>query len=337
MLQGHGDDTYLYPAIKSNFSSNIYPHADLTALKAHLRERMDLIDHYPEPEPLSLERVIARKHGISVDNVLVTNGATDAIYLIALTAAKNKYKYFSVGPLPTFSEYEDACLSAGLTPQDGGGKKKPDHTVLWLCNPNNPTGDVYTQEELGHFAEPYDWVVIDQSYEDYTLAPMMSHQEAAASKNIVQLHSLTKTHAIPGLRIGYVIAPQPIINMLRENNRPWAVNALAAEAGKWLLENNVSVIQDLHAYLAETQRLRTLLNQIEGITAAETQTNFMLVEMAAKTAVELKDYLARKHHILIRDASNFRGLSPHHFRISTQTPDENDLLVNAIRDFMIQR
>ena len=185
MLQGHGDDTYLYPGIKSNFSSNIYPHADLTALKAHLRERMDLIDHYPEPEPLSLERVIARKHGISVDNVLVTNGATDAIYLIALTAAKNRFKHFSVGPLPTFSEYEDACLSAGLTPQDGSGEKKTGHAILWLCNPNNPTGDVYTKEELGRFAQPYDMVVIDQSYEDYTLAPMMTHQEAAASKNIV--------------------------------------------------------------------------------------------------------------------------------------------------------
>ena len=96
MLQGHGDDTYDHPGIRSNFSSNIFPHADLTGLKAHLQGKLDLIERYPEPEPRSLEKVIARKHGISSDNVLVTNGATDAIYLIAQTAAKNHHTHFSV-------------------------------------------------------------------------------------------------------------------------------------------------------------------------------------------------------------------------------------------------
>ncbi len=79
MIQGHGDDTHDYPGIRSNFSSNIHPHADLTGLEAHLCGKMDLIHRYPEPEPRSLGKVIARKHGISSDNVLVTNGATDAM------------------------------------------------------------------------------------------------------------------------------------------------------------------------------------------------------------------------------------------------------------------
>lgn len=363
MLQGHGDDTYDHPGIRSNFSSNIFPHADLTGLKAHLQGKLDLIDSYPEPEPRVLEKVIARKHGISSDNVLVTNGATDAIYLIAQTAAKNHHTHFSVGPLPTFSEYEDACRMFGLTQRNGcDGYKKAGHTILWLCNPNNPTGDVYPEAELAEFAQRYDIVVIDQSYEDYTLESVMTHQEAAASRNIVQLHSMTKTYAVPGLRIGYVVAPQPIIALLRENIRPWAVNALAIEAGIWLVENDICVLQDfknlkdlkdpkdlkdlkdpkhpqshsgLRALLAETRRLREMLNQIPGITAAGTQTNFFLVEMASKTAAELKNHLALKHHILIRDASNFRGLTPRHFRISTQSPQENILLTDAIREFML--
>lgn len=335
MLQGHGDDTYNYPEIRCNFSSNIYPHADLRGLKAHLSKRMDLMDNYPEPEALSLERVIARKYGISADNVLVTNGATDAIYLVAQAAAQNKYEHFHTGPLPTFSEYGDASRMFGLTRQDDDGEtEKTGSTVLWLCNPNNPTGTVYAKSELERFAQHYSLVVIDQSYEDYTLTPMMTHQEAAASKNIIQLHSLTKTYAVPGLRIGYVIAPRHLIALLRENARPWAVNAIAVEAGKWLLENEVCIVNDLPAYLDETRRLRMMLNEIPGITAAETQTNFILSEMASKTAADLKDYLARKHHLLIRDASNFRGLSPRHFRVSTQSPKENDLLARAIREYM---
>ena len=208
--------------------------------------------------------------------------------------------------------------------------------MLWLCNPNNPTGDAYTEAALADFVQKYGLVVIDQSYEDYTSLPMMTHREAAESNNIIQLHSLTKTYAIPGLRLGYAIAPHHIIAKLRENVRPWAVNALAIEAGMWLLENKDSVVDDLQDYLSETQHLRAMLNQIPGITAHETQTNFFLVEMAANNAADLKDYLVRKHQILIRDASNFRGLSPRHFRVSTQTPEENNLLVKAIREYLLQ-
>ena len=337
MIQGHGDDTHDYPGIQSNFSSNIHPNADLGDLKAHLCGKMDLIDRYPEPVPRSLEKVIARKHGISSDNVLVTSGATDAIYLIAQTAAKNHYEHFCDGLLPTFSEYEDASRMFGLTRKnDFGEKEVAGNTVLWLCNPNNPTGDAYTEAALADFVQKYGLVVIDQSYEDYTSLPMMTHREAAESNNIIQLHSLTKTYAIPGLRLGYAIAPHHIIAKLRENVRPWAVNALAIEAGMWLLENKDSVVDDLQDYLSETQHLRAMLNQIPGITAHETQTNFFLVEMAANNAADLKDYLVRKHQILIRDASNFRGLSPRHFRVSTQTPEENNLLVKAIREYLLQ-
>ena len=337
MIQGHGDDTHDYPGIRSNFSSNIHPNADLGDLKAHLCGKMDLIGHYPEPVPRSLEKVIARKHGISSDNVLVTNGATDAIYLIAQTAAKHHYKHFCDGLLPTFSEYEDASRMFGLARKNVLGEKEvAGNTMLWLCNPNNPTGDAYTEAALADFVQKYGLVVIDQSYEDYTSLPMMTHREAAESNNTIQLHSLTKTYAIPGLRLGYAIAPHHIIAKLRENVRPWAVNALAIEAGMWLLENKDSVVDDLHAYLSETQHLRAMLNQIPGITAHETQTNFFLVEMAANNAADLKDYLVKKHHILIRDASNFRGLSPRHFRVSTQTPEENNLLVKAIREYLFQ-
>ena len=177
-------------------------------------------------------------------------------------------------------------------------------------------------------------MLVDQSYEDYTQAPMLTPQDVVSSDNILQLHSLTKTYAIPGLRIGYIIAPSHLIGMLRQYMGPWTVNALAIEAGQWLMENDVRVLPDLNIYLTETERLRQRLNQIPGIIAAKTQTNFFLAQVTPSTAAELKDYLTRNHHILIRDASNFRGLTPHHFRISTQTSQENDMLVNAIEEFM---
>ena len=83
MIEGHGDDTYQYEGIRMNFSSNISRHPDLAALKEHLAKRLDLIDHYPEPEGWTLESMIAKKLGIPAECVIVTNGATDAIYLVA--------------------------------------------------------------------------------------------------------------------------------------------------------------------------------------------------------------------------------------------------------------
>jgi len=93
----------------------------------------------------------------------------------------------------------------------------------------------------------------------------------------------------------------------------------------------------LESYLAETQRLRALLNEIDGIETVDTQTNFFLCTIQQATAAELKEYLAREHGILIRDASNFTGLTPHHFRIATQSPAENDALVAAILNYELRR
>ena len=389
MLQGHGDDTFQYPDIRMNFSSNIFAHADMSELKAHLCRNIHLIDNYPEPSPHSLEQLIASKTGVSPDSVLVTNGATEAIYLIAQALASVSSAqasasssqasvslvqvesaphiapctHFCTGPQPTFSEYADASLLQGLKEEKWSPVTSPimpiepiepimpikpimpipspkpipqnnPSTLLWLCNPNNPTGSIYTPSEISDLARRYAYVVVDQSYEGLTLAPMMKPCEAAASQNIIQIHSLTKTYAIPGLRIGYVVASPTVVGMLRGYVRPWSVNALAIEAGRWLLNHDLKAVPDLPAYLEETQRLRQQLNLIPGIETAPTHTNFILARVATTTAACLKDALARHHHILIRDASNFSGLTPHHFRVSAQTPEENNFLVRAIRTAM---
>lgn len=333
MLQGHGDDIYKYRDIRINFSSNIYAHADLSELEDHLYHTIGLIRNYPEPEPYSLETIIARKYRIEQDNVLVTSGVTEAIYLIAQTFGLQEKNCVASILHPTFSEYEDACRMYRIPISTTSPYGEDRGGLLWLCNPNNPTGRIYSKAEIQEFTERFDFVIVDQSYEDYTLAPMLTHQEAAASHNILQLHSLTKTYAIPGLRIGYVIAPSDIISRLRQYVRPWSINSLAIEAGKWFIGNDIRVLPSLDTYLSETEQLRKRLNEIPGIETEDTHTSFFLAKVHPQTAATLKDYLATNHAILIRDASNFRGLTPHHFRISTQSPNNNDLLVNAILEF----
>ena len=323
MIEGHGDDLYRYNNIKMNFSSNIYNGTDLSALEAYLRTRLDVVRSYPEPSAASLERMIARECGISPDEVLVTSGAVDAIYLIA-QAYRHEGSCHIVQP--TFREYEDACRVFGY-------QEREDGALCWLCNPNNPTGDVLDAEEVLALAESHRLLIVDQSYEDYTMAPLLNPSDVVSRDDIILLHSMTKRYAVPGLRLGYVTASAQVISYLREQYRPWAINALSLEAGKWLVEQGKTAIPDLTSYLAETQRLRSMLNGIEGIETLDTQTNFFLCTIRQATAAQLKEYLAREHGILIRDASNFTGLTPHHFRIATQSPAENDALSTAIKQF----
>jgi len=327
MIEGHGDDLYRYDNIKMNFSSNIYNGTDLSALDAYLCTRMAAIRSYPEPSATSLEQMIARESGISPDEVLVTSGAVDAIYLIAQAFRQEGTCQVMQ---PTFREYEDACRVFGY-------EEREDGALCWLCNPNNPTGDVMAAENELALAECHRLLIVDQSYEDYTMASLLRPADVVGRDDIILLHSMTKRFAVPGLRLGYVTASSSIISRLREQYRPWAINALSLEAGKWLVQRGETAIPDLTSYLIETQCLRAMLNEIDGIEAQQTQTNFFLCTIASATAAQLKEYLAHEHGILIRDASNFTGLTSHHFRIATQSPAENDALVAAIRNYELHQ
>jgi len=348
MLNGHGDDAFRYKDIRHNFSSNIFSHADLSRLKIFLASRLDAIGNYPEPEPRTLEALIARRCGVAEECVLVTSGATEAIYLIAASFTANPSPkgegsgFFSraVIPSPTFSEYADACKQAGIsvvyTPllPSGGTEGEAGFgasSSLWLCNPNNPTGTILPKAKVLRLAAQYSLLVLDQSYEDYTLEPLLTPAEAVEAENILQLHSLTKTYCIPGLRVGYIVGNVSLISQLRRHLRPWSVNALAIEAATWLITNNVHVLPNLSPYLAEAQRLRDALNTIPGISVEPTQTSFMLCRIEGCTAAQLKDDLANHYGLLIRDASNFEGLSPHHFRVAAQTREEDDELIEDLR------
>ena len=145
MIKGHGDDAYQYGCpITANFSSNVFGRVDLSGLKRHLCACMGEIGSYPEPEPYTLEAGLARRHHLQSEEVCVTNGATEAIYLIAQTFRGTNTAIFQ----PTFSEYADACRMHGhrvtalyMLPTEEEHYRLPsDIRMLWLCNPNNPTG-----------------------------------------------------------------------------------------------------------------------------------------------------------------------------------------------------
>ena len=337
MIEGHGDDLYKYgKKIVSNFSSNVYNRIDHSGLFQRLNERLSTICSYPEPMPYSLESEIARRYSLTPRQVCVTNGATEAIYLIAQAFQG----CISAVLGPTFSEYADACrvhrhkvkpfYSLDALPEDA--------ELVWICNPNNPTGEVRNKEDLKALVDshPDKLFVFDQSYEYFTLKSLLGVKEAASFPNVILLHSMTKQYAIPGLRVGYFTASEGLTDDVRCRRMPWSVNSLAIEAAKYLLEEGDGISADIPQLLAERERLTNLLLATGMLEIWPTDTHYMLIKLRMGKAAALKDFLAVNHGILIRDASNFEGLDDRFFRIATQTPEENDKLVKAISEWMEQ-
>ena len=301
MIFGHGNDSYLYgDRIKMDFSSNLPGFANLGGLEAHLATRLSTIKSYPEPEARELEELLAEELGIQPNSIMVTAGAIEAIYLIA-----QLYRgWASVIPQPTFSEYEDACKIHGhlVSYYDNDDMEVlPDKRIYWLCNPNNPTGNVMLKTLMSHvIREQRNYIfVVDQSYEDYTLKSMLQPREMQDCYNLILIHSMTKKYCIPGLRLGYITASPIIIDRLR---------------------------QIRHEMLSDIPRLMLM----------DSDTNFMLAHIEHSNAKKLKQWLIEKHGILIRDASNFHGLDHHCFRVSGQTPEQNEALVEAIKEYLKQ-
>ena len=337
MIEGHGDELYKYgKKIVSNFSSNVYNRIDHSGLYQRLNERLSTICSNTAPMPYSLESEIARRYSLTPRQVCVTNGATEAIYLIAQVFQGR----ISAVLGPTFSEYADACrvhrhkvkpfYSLDALPEDA--------ELVWICNPNNPTGEVRNKEDLKALVDshPDKLFIFDQSYEYFTLKSLLGIKEAASFPNVILLHSMTKQYAIPGLRVGYFTASEGLTDDVRCRRMPWSVNSLAIEAAKYLLEEGDGISADIPQLLAERERLTNLLLATGMLEIWPTDTHYMLIKLRMGKAAALKDFLAVNHGILIRDASNFEGLDERFFRIATQTPEENDKLVKAISEWMEQ-
>lgn len=341
MLRGHGDDGYAQPTeIKHDFSSNVCREALPEGLLEHLRQGLEGLSHYPEPASESLRATIARHEGVTPASVLVTNGATEAIYLVAQAFPKR----ISYVLQPTFSEYADACRLYGhqlrsIRRLDEMGE---DATMVWLCNPNNPTGTVIPREALLELvvAHPKVVFVVDQSYEAFCREPLLSVGESAGYGNLLLLHSMTKQYALPGLRLGYLTGAEQLVSKVERMLQPWSVNVLAQQAGMFVLEERIKRKEKRGAmfadeYLRETQRLWAAVADIDGMEPLPTTTNFFLVRLERPCGGELKAWLAERG-ILIRDASNFEGLDGHYVRMAAQRPDENNLLIEKLREWSMR-
>jgi threonine-phosphate decarboxylase len=333
MIEGHGDDGWKYKVpIRADFSSNVF-HGELDAgLRAHLTRMIDTVTHYPEAGAASLQNAAAAAYNIQPDSVLVTNGATEAIYLLA-QAFRNRSATIVA---PTFAEYADACAIQGMSITHLAWEEliqSPATGLIFVCNPNNPTGLALPASELIALADrnPAAILIIDESYLEFTQAT--TSVLTAHRPNLLVLKSLTKSCRIPGLRAGFLIGAPELITRVANYKMPWSVNRLALEAGVYIFQHAADLALPVASLLKTTTEWRRQLSAATGWRVGETDTHyFLIVSPATFTAAQLKTHLISRHGLLIRDAANFKGLGPHHFRIACQSPEQNQLLTEALRE-----
>lgn len=337
MLHGHGDDGYRHAhQIVADFSTNVWYGGEPQGLKDYVFSQWPSINRYPEVLAESLAARVAAHHGVPPAQVLMSSGTTESIYLVAQAWAGRRTTVLT----PAFAEYEDACRLHGhalrfLPWEKLFAAALADSELVFICNPNNPTGSVLTAAVVAGLlaANPGTVFVLDEAFIEFTTSIETLIPLLARFDNLLILRSLTKAYAIPGLRLGYVVAAEPLIARLTAGKAPWTVSALAAAAGHFIFEHFAAVQPPVKQLLADRAAFAAQLARAADLTVEPSHTHYFVAALRRGTAADLKHWLLARHGLLIRDAGNFRSLTPAHFRVSTQRPADNLLLLNALREW----
>lgn len=328
----HGDDIFKYQNIKYNFSSNIWPYFNFYEVFDFIKNNLDVIRNYPDPKYSELSYNLNRYLNTELNSIILGNGSIELFSTIAL-------KYYGAHSLilqPTFVEYEKVCLNHNHKIKHifelDEIKKYPDAQLVWICNPNNPTGKIIESEELILYIQNYQnfTFVVDEAYIDYSLKAESLISYVDRFKNLIIVRSFTKRFAIPGLRIGYLITNIELRNSLQQLLNTWNVNSLAQKVANYFLNNFEKYKLPLEEIYQLKSELVQSLQQNKHLKVLKSDMHYFLIQIFKFKSYELKEKLARDFGILIRDASNFYGLDDSYIRISTLNREANLHLINSI-------
>lgn len=331
-----------------DFSASINPLGpSKLALKAIVRG-LKWIAHYPDPDCSQLKHKLAGYLGVDERLLVIGNGAVELIYVLMYALRPRKVLVVS----PTFSEYARASLAVNaqvkslpVSAEEGFAidparvvQSMEDVDVLFICNPNNPTGTIVSAQAildiLRAASQRGTWVVVDEAFMDF-----VPHREqysvktcVETCKHLVVLGSLTKFFALPGLRVGYGVMPPELVSCVERIRYPWSVNCLAQMACVASLEDTSYMRKSRELIARERDHLRNMLSLLPGVVPLPSVANFLLVDIKGTGlgSTRLAGLLARRG-ILVRDCSSFEGLGQGYIRVAVLTPKANRTLVKAMR------
>lgn len=321
-----------------DFSQNINPlGAPPAALEAAQKALAEDTGRYPDLSYTRLRKALGGYLGVDPGNVVPTNGGAEALFLAARATGRSGAALVLE---PTFSEYAAAAGAAGMEVirrvcrrPENGFRIDPDAltdldgiAVVFLCNPNNPTGEVLGREEVLGIAarvrEAGAALILDEAFVDFVPEASVAEETGA---DLFVARSFTKFFAIPGLRLGCLVCPDaPRVQALQPS---WPVNAVAAAAGIAAAGNLNFAERSVREVARLREELSTALAALPGLEVFPGAANFLLVRGPAA----MPERLARRG-ILVRGCEPFAGLGPGFFRVAVRGEMDNDALVDGIRE-----
>lgn len=358
MIQGHGGNIFevaerlrCAPSEIIDMSSNVNPLGPMPELVEHLQKILpETMSVLPRVDAADIVGLFARRYKLDPCCVLAANGSTQLIYDIP--RAFETKKALILGP--TYADYADACRMQGvffdefLAEEDDGftpdlnrfEDKLSDADTAFVCNPNNPTGVLIPARQLRDLcsAHPRVRFVVDESYLPF--APEGGEQSMAdcGLGNVAVLNSMSKIYRLPGLRIGFLIGQPEMIQKAVRYRLPWCVNGLAQAAVSYLMahpQNTDAFVAKTRVFLAD-ERIQFVqaLKEVPDIQFYDSSTSFLLAKLSGRfTAEKVWDFLCRQR-ILIRDCTNFSGLTKHFVRFSLKTHEINTIVAQKLALWM---
>lgn len=349
-MEFHGADIYTASRVSGinedsiiDFSSNINPLGVPESVEIAAINSIKNISRYPDINSRELTYTIAAAENVPAEWIFVSNGAAEAIFRIAWYLKPKR----GLVTAPTFSEYENAMKLSGTNVSfvnlseennfkiDDDIFKNIDKTdILFLCNPNNPTGQItegsFVEKIAAHCKKNNAWLVVDECFLDFAENKKKYSvvQRLKEYDNLIVLKAFTKVYAIPGLRLGYCMSSNKnLINGLKNSGPPWNVSTIAQAAGIASLKEKEYVKKTVEYVSRQREYLVRELNAL-NIKTYESHANYVFF----KTKIpQLKEEMLKKR-ILIRSCSNYRNLSEEYYRIAVKKEDENKIFIEKLKE-----
>jgi len=326
-----------------DFSANINPLGMPSSVKKAIIEGVDEAQKYPDITYFELKCAIGEFENIHKENLILGNGAAEVLFNVVRGINPKNTLILA----PTFSEYEEAtkAINGNITYY----KLKEEHNfyiqedildyinsdldLIFICNPNNPTGVITSKDLLVKILikakKNNVMVVIDESFLDFIEGDLSMISYISEYENLVIIKSLTKFFALPGIRIGYGICGNIyLIEKIEKISPAWNINIFAEIATKTGIKDEKYIKESINFIKAEKEYLYNELKEINELKVYKPSVNFILLKTSIK--INFKEELL-KSNILIRSCSNYEGLDNSYYRIAVRTHEENSKLVKNIR------
>ena len=341
MKRAHGGDIYSFSKNIIDFSSNINPLGIKREIISEIKNSIYDICVYPDIKCNELRYAISRKEGVDSDFIICGNGAAELIFNIVL-AVKPKTALFTA---PTFSEYEHAVDIFSAKKKYYTLKERnsfdirediidyidSDTDIVFICNPNNPTGRRIKKELilkiLNRCEEVNTFVVIDECFMDfvYNGEKYSSIDFINDYDNFIILKAFTKMYALPGLRLGYAICKNKrVIENIYLSRQPWNVSSIAQNAGIAALRDTDFIKETIEYILHEKEYIQKEFKRL-GVKYFNSDTKFILFKNKKEFDKKIIEF-----DILIRNCGNYRGLNEEYYRIAIKRHDENIKFIKAV-------